>query len=122
MTSKRVSGAGLDMRINPDELNARQRQAVIAGLRHAAKETRTYAIELTPKDRGILRASAEVSVDPAALEAAISYNTPYAVYVHERLELHHKVGEAKFLEKAIAAKAGDMQAILAKYLEKVFNE
>jgi hypothetical protein len=121
MTTRRVSGADLDLKINPAELNARQRQAVIAGLRHAAEETRTYAVELTPKDRGHLRASAEVTVDPATLEAAISYNTPYAVYVHERLELNHKVGEAKFLEKAIAAKAEEMRAILAKYLEKVFD-
>ncbi|WP_336214385.1 HK97 gp10 family phage protein [Nonomuraea sp. LPB2021202275-12-8] len=121
MTTTRVSGADLDLKINPAELTARQRQAVIKGLRHAAEETRTYAVELTPKDRGHLRASAEVSVDPAALEAAISYNVPYAVYVHERLELRHKVGEAKFLEKAVAVKAEDMQAILAKYLREVFE-
>ncbi|MEV4806764.1 hypothetical protein AB0K18_42790 [Nonomuraea sp. NPDC049421] len=121
MTSKRISGAELDLKVNPAELSARQRQALLAGLNHAAEETRTYAVELTPKDRGILRASAEVSVDPVELEAAISYNTTYAVYVHERLELRHRIGEAKFLEKAMIAKAGDIEAIVGKYLEKVFQ-
>lgn len=119
--TKRVSGVDLDLKVDPTELAATQRAAIVAGLRHAAEETRTYAQALTPKDRGHLRASAEVSVDPAALEAAISYNVPYAVFVHERLELNHPVGEAKFLEKALIAKAEDMQAILAKYLAKVFD-
>jgi hypothetical protein len=30
----------------------------------------------------------------------LGFGTRYAVYVHERTELHHKVGQAKFLQSA----------------------
>jgi hypothetical protein len=35
---------------------------------------------------------------------SISFNAPYALYVHERLDVYHLVGEAKFLENAWNAK------------------
>ncbi|MEU1883429.1 HK97 gp10 family phage protein [Streptosporangium sp. NPDC020072] len=121
MSRDAVARVDLDIKVNPAELNARQRAAVLAGLRHAAEEIRTYAQQLTPKDKGVLRASAEVVIDRDEAVAAISYNTEYAVYQHERLDLHHPVGEAKFLEKAMLAKAEDAQAILAKYLREAFK-
>lgn len=122
MMVRKVTGVDLDLKVDPATLSAAVRRAAVAGLRHAAEETRTYAVNITPKDRGHLRESAEVSVDAGNLEAAISYNTPYAVYVHERTELNHKVGQAKFLETAIAVKQEDMQRILAKYLEGVLGK
>jgi hypothetical protein len=54
-----------------------------------------------PVDKGDLKASAKIEkeTDTAqeyALEA--SYNTTYAIYVHEILTNHHDHGQAKFLE------------------------
>jgi hypothetical protein len=35
----------------------------------------------------------------------VGYGTDYAVYVHERTEPRHTVGEAKFLEKAVSERS-----------------
>ena len=42
------------------------------------------------------------------VSVGLGYGTDYAVYVHERTELHHDVGEAKFLEKAVQAHLAGM--------------
>lgn len=119
--SKSVGSARLDLNIDVEALTVKQRRAALKGLRHAAEEVRTYAQQLTPKDRGHLRASAEVTVDEAGLRAAISYDTPYAVYQHERLDLNHPVGESKFLEKALNARHQAATMIVAKYLREVLE-
>lgn len=69
-----------------------------------AEETMTDAKERTPVDTGTLKRSGLVfqHATPGRLSAGLSYGTEYAVYVHERTELRHRVGEAKFLERAIA--------------------
>jgi hypothetical protein len=54
-----------------------------------------------PVEYGLLRASAKTA--PTADGAKVSYGTQYAVYVHERVELHHPVGKAKFLEDPLNA-------------------
>ena len=43
---------------------------------------------------------------------------PYAVPVHERTHVAHKVGEAKFLENAVNALSGEY----AKYLQKLLGQ
>lgn len=37
----------------------------------------------------------------ASKRRAVAYSVPYAIYVHEDLEAHHDVGQAKFLETAV---------------------
>ena len=68
-----------------------------------AEETMTDAKERTPVDTGTLKRSGKVHqhATPRRLSAGLSYGTEYAVFVHERTELRHHVGEAKFLENAI---------------------
>lgn len=52
-----------------------------------------------PKDTGALRESAYVErLGNGSVEVGVSQS--YGIFVHERTELHHPVGEAKFLEKA----------------------
>ncbi len=43
---------------------------------------------------------------------------PYAVPVHERTNVHHPVGEAKFLENAVNHLSGEY----AKYLQKLLGQ
>ena len=43
----------------------------------------------------------------------------YAVAVHERVEIRHRVGEAKFLENAVNALAGEYAVYLKKLLSGV---
>jgi len=65
----------------------------------------------TPVDTGALRASHETSdfkFVGNTIEVAIKVGgpaAPYAVTVHEDLEAHHKVGQAKFLESTLRESA-----------------
>jgi hypothetical protein len=68
------------------------------------------AIPLTPVEFGNLRREFHVA-EPAdilsnGLVMKIWNSQNYAVYVHERLELKHKEGQAKFLEAAIIEARG----------------
>lgn len=62
----------------------------------------------TPVDTGALRASGRV-VGPTrasrALVGNIVFDQPYAVFVHEHLEVHHRVGQAKYLESVLLESA-----------------
>jgi len=57
-----------------------------------------------PVDTGTLRSTGHVTepkYTKSSVEIQIGYGgaaAPYAIYVHERLDLRHKVGKAKFLE------------------------
>lgn len=65
------------------------------------------AAEKCPAKTGRLRDSARVAA--TADGATVSFggpDVPYAVAVHERLDLEHENGEAKFLEHAAAEMAG----------------
>lgn len=68
-----------------------------------AEETMTDAKERTPVDTGALMRSGKVHqyATPNRLSAGLSFGTEYAVFVHERTELRHRNGEAKFLENAV---------------------
>lgn len=64
-------------------------------------------IKRTPIDTGALRSTERVT-DPIVTERTITVgleaggpDAPYAIYVHENLEAHHPVGQAKFLESVI---------------------
>jgi hypothetical protein len=62
---------------------------------------RSESVKECPVDTGRLRASATVTPvqkkeDKYFVE--VGYGTDYAIYVHERTELHHTVGKAKYLE------------------------
>jgi len=64
---------------------------------------RSESVKECPVDTGRLRASATVTpVQKKSFEdkyfVDVGYGTDYAIYVHERTELHHTVGKAKFLE------------------------
>ena len=43
----------------------------------------------------------------------IGFNTNYAAAVHENLEAHHDVGEAKFLENAMRTEAPKVTQFVA---------
>lgn len=60
--------------------------------------------QLCPVDTGALAASGtvgDVKVTGEQVTAVIGHNTDYAAAVHERLDVHHPLGQPKFLAKAI---------------------
>jgi hypothetical protein len=56
---------------------------------------------LVPVDTAALRNSANTrAIDGKGyVEVIVSYGTEYGIYVHENLDAHHDVGQAKFLEQ-----------------------
>ena len=67
------------------------------------EETMEEAKRRTPVLTGHLRRSGLVHHASARdLSVRLTFGTEYAVFVHERTELRHRVGEAKFLENALA--------------------
>lgn len=74
-----------------------------------------------PVDTEFLQGSG--TTDPAEAGAdgnvtkRIGFNASYAAAVHERLDVHHEIGEAKFLENAIKANAPKLAGFVAGRLK-----
>ncbi len=116
MASFRVDTTPVRNRLNL--LAGQIRENVAVALNEIAEETMLDAKRRTPVDTGVLRDTGKVSrhATPRALRAELSYGTDYAVYVHERLNVRHKHGEPKFLERAVNETARTMAARLAEKL------
>ncbi len=76
-------------------------EAVEAGLRNGASTLRDEAVARTPEDTGELVDSAGFDVEGD--EASVFFGTDHAIAVHERLNVHHTNGQAKFLESALVS-------------------
>jgi len=103
---------GLDeLRRNMEALQPRMEHAVKQALYEEAQELRTDAMEHCPVDTGTLRDSHYATLPEQhgdAIVTEIGAGGPakgYAIPVHERTELRHKVGEAKWLENAYKRRA-----------------
>ena len=79
-------------------------------------------IPRTPVDRHRLRNFWDVGIKFRTLYGEIYNNVEYAIYVHEILKNKHKVGEAKFLEKAVNASRGEIEKNFEWALEKSLTE
>lgn len=92
-------------------------EATAKGLYEEGLEIMAEAQRRTPVDTGRLRASGRVSLPVRSSNPSItlSFGTDYGIYVHERTELRHPVGEAKFLENAVkAATPGYLDRLAAR--------
>lgn len=56
------------------------------------------------------------------LTIVVGFSAPYAVFVHERTELNHPRGEAKFLENAVITNRGEVEATIAHEIDKAIEE
>lgn len=85
-----------------ERLAKADKQALRAGMWKAGRLLLRYSKPLVPVDTGNLKASGRVKVlnnSDKQPELIVSYNTRYAVQVHEDLSAYHAVGQAKFLEE-----------------------
>lgn len=105
-------------------------KGVAAGLYAVGQNIRSTSMELAPVDTGALRSSHYVT-EPEGLEVGRPTVTigcgggpaqPYAIVQHERLDLRHPEGGAKFLEKAATQEAETALGVVARqaksYLER----
>jgi hypothetical protein len=83
------------------------RTAAARGVQLWAEHVLTESRAKVPHDEGTLERSGAVvpsRVSPSTLDAAIVYDTPYAVIQHENMDFRHPGGrEAKYLENALNA-------------------
>lgn len=92
-------------------------EAAQEGVFEAAETLLDQAVEKTPIQDGILRASGRATQE--GLQAAVSFNTPYAVRQHEELGYAHpNGGEAKYLEKPANSFVPQMEQIIAAAIRR----
>ena len=88
-----------------------------------AQEIMSESKKQCPVDTGALRASGYVNEPEETKEGIyvqMGYggpSAPYAIYVHERLDLHHRVGKAKFLEDPVKDRAPQLPRRIASKLK-----
>lgn len=84
------------------------------GVALAAEHLLGVANEKVPIEEATLMRSGTVSTDPANFIAAISYDTPYSVRVHEDMHARHDPGRtAKWLENAMNSEVETAAKIIA---------
>lgn len=92
------------------ELHAAAARGLAIGAEHILGEARRKV----PIEEATLERSGATSLDSQNLKAAVSFDTPYAVYQHEVLDLKHDAGrEAKYLENAMNAETPVVREIIA---------
>lgn len=81
-------------------------------LKRAADACLARSNAQVPVASGELLRSGKVTMEEA--RACISYSRPYAVIVHERLDVRHPRGHAKFLEMAALEAQQTLERDIAK--------
>lgn len=98
----------------------RARAAARQALLEVANQTIGDSHQLCPVDTGALQSSATVGdlkESANSMSVEIGHNVNYAAAVHERLDVHHGHGQAKFLETAMRENAPKLTPHLAKKLK-----
>ena len=95
------------------------RKAAADGMRDAAEHLLEYANRTVPIEEGTLMRSGQADVDSETLEASVSYDTPYAVVQHERLDFKHDPGRrAKWLELSLNEREEPLQRYIARKIQE----
>ncbi len=93
-----------------------------SGLHDAANDLFDATQRAVPVLTGALKASGNLDVDPSTLHADITYGDglprDYAGIIHEKLEIHHAHGSAKFVENPTTAAARKFDATIAASIRR----
>ena len=89
------------------------------GLLLAAEHVLGESRKVVPIEEATLERSGASTVDAASETAAVSYDTPYAVIQHERLDFRHDRGRtAKYLERPVQATRSTQAQLIARAIEQ----
>jgi hypothetical protein len=98
------------------------RDGAAAGVYLAAEHVLAGSNDVVPLDEAELQRSGTASVDPPSLTGMVSYDTPYAVVQHERLDYRHAPGRtAKYLERTLNASRAEVAAIIAAQVRRAMR-
>lgn len=101
--------------------------AAASALHQEHERIMTEAKTRTPVETGALRNSGRVSSPEIRGSVVISEGgfgdsaVKYAIHVHERLDLRHPVGQAKFYESVVLEAASGMEARLGQALRSAIE-
>ncbi|MFL1904760.1 hypothetical protein ACJWDR_37505 [Streptomyces tauricus] len=114
--------ASFRLRFNGAPAERAIRDAAGRGLFRAAEHVLGKAQETVPLDEGYLQSTGTASVDEGALQAAISFDGPYAVRQHEELTWRHAPGRtAKYLENSLNSGAVTVAALVAAEIRRAMR-
>lgn len=109
-----------DLEWNGDDIARKLGHAKTSAARRGAELLRDESVNRTPLETGTLRNSAKVTA--ADGEAAVSYNTPYAVKQHEEIGYAHPGGgQAKYLETAMVDNQQRIAQAVAEHLKRTLG-
>ena len=101
------------------KVKAEARRGAARGLLLGAMHVEEESKRIVPFEEGTLARQTIVSVDEAALRAAVSYDTPYAVRQHEELTYQHDAGrQAKYLETPLNSEGAKVAALIAREIKQ----
>lgn len=110
----------VSLRVSTERASRAAKDGGERGIRLASEHVLGVSDEHVPIEEGTLERSGVASVD--GLDGAVSYDTVYAVYQHERMDLQHDPGRtAKYLENAVNTEGGTVLALLATSLRGEFE-
>lgn len=97
------------------------RKAAADGLSDGAEHILEEANRTVPHDEGTLERSGVTDVDRQALQASVSYNTPYARRQHEGHYRHPNGRRRKWLELTLQERGKAVRDYIAKKIEKALK-
>ncbi|MFD6421552.1 hypothetical protein [Streptomyces sp. NPDC060198] len=110
------------LRLDLPQVESALRPAAARGAYLAAEYVLGESQAVVPLDEAALSRSGTASVDEASLTGAVSYDSPYAVVQHERLDFRHAPGrQAKYLEQPLNAARRQVAAIVAAELRRAMR-
>jgi hypothetical protein len=118
----KIEGIGNVLKANG---KAREKDAIAIdeGLAKCAEILLRASQKLVPVKTGYLKSTGRVEQGKGvgmAASAAVIYDAPYAIYVHENMEARHaSPTQAKFLSDAVIKVRGTMTAVLKRQLTSV---
>lgn len=115
----KLSGVEVSIK-NIIEKAAQIKTATRQGMAAGALDVEASAMEKTPVDTGNLKASFFVDVSNPDL-ITVGNTAEYAVNVHENMNAHHRVGQAKFLESAANEKGAAILEKIAGRIKEVVS-
>ncbi|MCM2420304.1 hypothetical protein [Streptomyces sp. RKAG293] len=110
------------LRFNGQAATSAIRAGAARGLLLGAEHVLQVSRGRVPIEEGTLERSGSTSVDEQQLTAAVAYDTPYAVRVHEDLTARHDQGrQAKYLESAATQQGHAVAELLAAAVRRALR-
>ncbi|MFG2963584.1 hypothetical protein ACGFZS_09870 [Streptomyces sp. NPDC048288] len=110
------------IRFDTSAVQREMRQGAARGLLLGAEHVLQQSQEVVPLDESPLMQSGAASVDAPSLTGMVSYDTPYAVVQHERLDFRHAPGRtAKYLEGPLNASRQEVLQIIAAQVRRALR-